>query len=87
MAMTLMACYGAPSHVRPGPQQAVCPAGSSDIDGDGSCTPADCDDNAAAVHPGADDPTGDGADQNCDGVDGVKPAEQASPPADSPPPP
>jgi len=32
---------------------------------------ADCNDNDATVYPGADDPEGDGIDQNCDGIDGV----------------
>ena len=32
---------------------------------------ADCDDNDATIYPGADDPEGDGIDQNCDGIDGV----------------
>jgi hypothetical protein len=30
-----------------------------------------CNDNDAAVNPLADDPEGDGIDQNCDGVDGI----------------
>jgi hypothetical protein len=33
------------------------------------------------VHPGTDDSAGDGIDQNCDGVDGLKPAAQATDPA------
>ncbi len=31
----------------------------------------DCDDRDPRRYPGADDPPGDGIDQNCDGVDGV----------------
>jgi len=82
MAMTLMACYGAPAHYPTVPPQG-CPAGGADVDGDGACTPTDCDDNNAAVHPGAEDVDGDSIDQNCDGVDGVKPAETATDPGDS----
>jgi hypothetical protein len=85
VAVTLMACYGAPAQHRVGPQQQPCPAGTADIDSDGSCTPADCDDNNAAVHPGIDDSAGDGIDQNCDGVDGLKPAAAATDPAAPPP--
>lgn len=64
-AITLMACYGAPP----------C-EGSEDADGDGypnnDCVETvDCDDDDAAIYPGADDPEGDGIDQNCDGIDGI----------------
>jgi len=31
----------------------------------------DCDDLDSAIHPGQDDPAGDGVDADCDGVDGV----------------
>ena len=31
----------------------------------------DCDDKDPKRHPGADDPPGDGIDQNCDGADGT----------------
>ncbi|MEZ4383367.1 MAG: putative metal-binding motif-containing protein [Nannocystaceae bacterium] len=72
MALTLMACYGGPP---------VEPCDDEDNDGYyansglcGSGSPNDCDDNNAAIHPGADDPVGDDIDQNCDGVDGVAPA-------------
>jgi hypothetical protein len=85
VAVTLMACYGGPAQMRGAPA-APCPAGTADIDGDGSCTPADCDDNNASIRPGADDPMGDAADQNCDGVDGVKPAPAAQPPPGPAPP-
>ncbi len=68
VALTMMACYGGPPMHRP-----PCP----DHDGDGyvakSCPtkePVDCDDSDPAVHPGAEDPDGDGIDQNCDGADG-----------------
>ncbi|MEZ4321529.1 MAG: putative metal-binding motif-containing protein [Myxococcota bacterium] len=57
-------------------QDGWCPRGT-DLDGDGVCTAADelaqsgdCDDNDDSIHPTADDPPGDGIDQNCDGTDG-----------------
>jgi hypothetical protein len=44
-----------------------------DLDGDGSLSPAggggDCNDDNAAIRPGAADPPSDGIDQNCDGRD------------------
>lgn len=59
VAVTLMACYGAPF---------------IDRDGDGfDGNYDDCNDNDAATHPGAPDTLGDGVDQNCDGVDGLAP--------------
>ncbi|MDI3283469.1 putative metal-binding motif-containing protein [Polyangium sp. 15x6] len=61
MAVTLMACYGLPP---------CDPA--DDKDGDGFCPwHDDCDDTNKDIHPGAQDTTGDGIDQNCDGTDGV----------------
>ncbi len=89
VALTLMACYGSPPQ---GPPPA-CP----DRDGDGfyggPChqnVPADCDDKDPAVHPGAEDPEGDGIDQNCDGADGnagdgATPGDPAEARAESPP--
>lgn len=44
---------------------------AGDGDGDGYFPPADCDDTDATIHPGAEDPAGDGIDQNCDGIDGT----------------
>jgi hypothetical protein len=41
-----------------------------DFDDDGSLDADDCAPSDASIHPGADDPYGDGIDQNCDGVDG-----------------
>lgn len=72
-AVTLMACYGAPP----------CDSGDdADHDGaySGSCDPGfdapyDCNDNDILIHECANDPEGDGVDQNCDGIDGVRPKE------------
>jgi hypothetical protein len=44
--------------------------GYVDDDGDGyAVRDGDCDDNSAAVNPGALETTGDGVDSNCDGDD------------------
>lgn len=37
----------------------------------------DCDDTDATIHPGAADQTGNGVDENCDGVDGVLGLEES----------
>ena len=49
-----------------------CPSATDlyDFDGDGSLDSEDCQPTNAEVFPGANDPYGDGVDQNCDGVDG-----------------
>jgi MYXO-CTERM domain-containing protein len=41
-----------------------------DADGDGVDCRTDCAEGDPAVHPGADDPPGDGVDSDCDGEDG-----------------
>ena len=41
-----------------------------DFDEDGSLDADDCARSDPLIHPGADDPYGDGIDSNCDGVDG-----------------
>ncbi len=64
------------------------PAAPSDRDGDGWSDAEDCRPDDAAGHEGADDPWGDGADSNCDGLDGTDadgdgyPAEPEAAPTD-----
>ncbi|MBF8285768.1 MAG: cartilage oligomeric matrix protein, partial [Anaerolineales bacterium] len=46
---------------------------NEDVDQDGyRIRDRDCADNDASTHPGADDPEGDGVDQDCDGQDGAQ---------------
>ncbi len=51
--------------------QCVFHCADADSDGyqDENCGGDDCDDSNADIHPNADDPCGDGVDQNCDGTD------------------
>jgi len=78
LLMTLMACYGGPPKCEPG----------TDKDGDRFCTKGprtlDCNDDDPNVRPWAEDKAGDGIDQNCDGVDGMKPSGSGPPPATPP---
>lgn len=67
---------------------AVCASMPIDNDGDGYPLGEDCDDESPMVHPGADDPCGDGLDANCDrndecGVGDVGPGGDAGPGNDS----
>jgi len=48
---------------------ALSACGGEDADGDTHSPPEDCDDNNAAVYPGADELPGDGVDSDCDGAD------------------
>lgn len=50
---------------------AGCGTGVADFDGDGTPDATDCDPEDPTYYFGAPDPYGDGADTNCDGVDGV----------------
>ena len=47
------------------------PEPEPDPDGDGFLDGVDCGPDDGSIHPGADDPYGDGIDSDCDGVDGV----------------
>jgi len=47
----------------------LCSANPLDSDGDGYNICADCDDSNAQIHPGASEITGDGIDQNCNGLE------------------
>ena len=47
------------------------PDGPPDADGDGVPDEQDCAPDDRAIRPGAQDPYGDGVDQDCDGFDGV----------------
>lgn len=73
LMMTLMACYGGPP---------PCELVDNDKDGYYVCKEVgleqysnDCNDNDPSINPAATDTKGDGVDQNCDGVDGVKSAQ------------
>jgi hypothetical protein len=92
--MTLMACYGA-GYPREVNEPALPSTNDRDADGFEAAPPGaapspayDCDDTSPAVHPGANDPTGDALDQNCDGMDGsaTSPAAPTATMAAEPPP-
>jgi hypothetical protein len=76
VAVTLMACYGAPAHYKLAQPEATHPScgepGSADGDGDGFCAPVDCDDGDGSRYPGAVETVGDELDSDCDGLDTVE---------------
>ncbi len=51
---------------------ACAPATAVDADGDGVIAPADCDDQVAAVYPGAVEIPGNDRDEDCDGTDPLR---------------
>lgn len=51
----------------------ACSTAPVDADMDGHNTSVDCDDSNPAIHPGAEDPCGDGVDSDCDGSDECSP--------------
>lgn len=77
MAITLMACYGG------GPVEDCVDNdddgfyGNAGLCGAGSAE--DCDDDDPKVNPDAEDPDGDGIDQNCDGADGAADTSTSAP--------
>jgi hypothetical protein len=81
MSVTLSACYGTGcagadcEEDDQGPPKcgdiSATPT-TDDADGDGYCLMYDCNENDTTINAAADDASGDGVDQNCDGVDGVK---------------
>ncbi len=77
LAMTLMACYGAPQAYYNDPGY---PDPQLDGDGDGFGAADDCDDRAPEIHPGAPDVAGDQIDSDCDGSDAPK-QQFAEPPS------
>src|SRR5258706_5512363 len=70
--MLLAACYGPAGRYQGAPMRPT----PADRDGDGAPADIDCDDNDPTRYPGAEDPYGDGIDQNCDGVDGWRDQKQ-----------
>jgi hypothetical protein len=80
MSMTLSACYGTgcandDCEDEEGPptcgEVSTTPE-TADLDDDGYCLQYDCNENEPMINAAARDTAGDGVDQNCDGVDGVK---------------
>ncbi|TNE89778.1 MAG: hypothetical protein EP330_10235 [Deltaproteobacteria bacterium] len=69
LLLGLTACAGPTGSEDSGPS-ALYGAVMVDDDNDGYDAGEDCDDGDASIYPGADDPMGDGIDQDCDGSDG-----------------
>jgi hypothetical protein len=74
VAVTLMACYGLPP-CDPDDDRDKDGAYPSYCDSIGGDTRFDCNDADPTIHQCADDPDGDGIDQNCDGEDGEAPPD------------
>jgi hypothetical protein len=60
---------GAKDSFKAVPAYGIAQTGLEDSDGDGYTVGDDCDDENAAIHPGATETPGDGVDSNCDGED------------------
>ena len=69
-AMTLSACYGMGADFRG--SDSFCEDPSADLDGDGLCGPADCNEEDPETNAWAFDVPDDGIDQDCDGEDATE---------------
>ncbi len=91
LSMTLAACYGMPCAgdvchgVHDMGISEFCSEPGRDLDLDGHCLAFDCDEDNPEINTSADDPEGDGIDQNCDNIDGVAPPAMSDAGADGEP--